>query len=60
MDEAKIWNAAITAFEKCLETYYKTQSAPMYPLSIAYHVQQIANDLRRDEYATVSDKAKQS
>lgn len=59
MNDAEIWNAAITAMEKRLETYYKTQTSPMYPLSIAYHVNQIANDLRRDTNATISDKTKQ-
>ena len=53
MNDAEIWNAAITAMEKRLETYYKTQTSPMYPLSIAYHVQQIANDLRRDNLTNV-------
>ena len=45
----KIWNEAIEAFADRLNKYYSAQKSSFYALSVAYHIKQIAKDLKRGE-----------
>ena len=45
----KIWNEAIDAFADRLSKYYSEQKSSFCALSVAYHVKQIAKDLKRGE-----------
>lgn len=45
----KIWNEAIDTFADRLNKYYSAQQSSFYALGVAYHVKQIAKDLKRGE-----------
>lgn len=48
-DSEKIWNEAIDTFADRLSKYYSEQKSSFYALSVAYHIKEIAKDLKRGE-----------
>ena len=45
----KIWNEAIDAFADRLYKYYWEQKSSFYAWGVAYHIKEIAKDLKRGE-----------